>query len=119
MVEVVLLHLLEVIGQLHMHLPALDMIPIAAIMVFCLVQMPPEANKSPNTRLLSAVSFYKQSHAIRKESPVMPLKRFRYVIELSVAEWTNWSRLGYPGENIVLDRAAVPPQRANKGCCTL
>ena len=46
--------------------------------------------KSPNTRLLSAISFYKQSHAMRKESPVMPLKRIRYVKELAVAEWTNY-----------------------------
>ena len=34
LVEVVLLHLLEVTGQFHMHLSALDMIPIAAIIVF-------------------------------------------------------------------------------------
>ena len=68
-VEEGLLNLLEVTGQLHMHLLALDMIPIAAIMFFCIVQMPSEAIKSPNTRLLSAVSFYKQSHAMRKDSP--------------------------------------------------
>lgn len=61
-----MLNLLEVTEQLHMHLLALDMIPIAAIMVFCIIQMPSEAIKSPNTRLLSAVSFYKQSHSIRK-----------------------------------------------------
>ena len=48
-----------------------------------------EAMKGPNTRLLSAISFYKQSHATRKESPVMPLERVRYVKELAVAEWTN------------------------------
>ena len=58
LVEEVLLHLLEASGQLHMHLLALDMIPVAAIMVFCIVQMLSEAIKSPNTRLLSAVSFY-------------------------------------------------------------
>ena len=73
LVEGVLLHLLEVTGQLNMNLQALDMIPIAAIMVFCIIQVPFKAKKSPNTRLLSAVSSYNQSHAMRKESPVMPL----------------------------------------------
>ena len=68
-----LLHLLEVTGRLHKRLLALDMIPIAAIMFLCIVQMLSEAIKSPNTRLLSAVSIYKQSHAIRNKSPVMPL----------------------------------------------
>ncbi len=36
-VEEGLLQLLEVTGQLHMYLLALDMIPIAAIMFFCIV----------------------------------------------------------------------------------
>ena len=52
--------------------------------------MPSEAMKIPDTRLLSAISFYNQSHAVRKESPVMPLERIRYVKELAVAEWTNY-----------------------------
>lgn len=56
-VEECLLHFLEVTGQLRMHLLALDMIPIAAVMFLCIVQMPSEAMKSSNTRLLSAVSF--------------------------------------------------------------
>ena len=80
-----LLRLLENTGEPHMHLLAPDMIPIAAL-VFCIVHMPSEAMKSPNTRLLSAISFCKQSHAMRKESPVMPLERFRYMKDLAVAE---------------------------------
>ena len=52
--------------------------------------MPSEAMKIPDTRLLSAISFYNQSHGVRKESPVMPLERIRYVKELAVAEWTNY-----------------------------
>ena len=118
-VEEGLLYLLEVTGQLYLHLLALDMIPTAAVIVFCIVHMPSEAMKIPNTRLLSAISFYNQSHTMRKESPVMPLKRIRYVKELAVAEWTNYLKMGYPGEKVVLDGAPVSPQRAKNRYCTL
>lgn len=82
-------HLVEATGQLHVHLLALDMIPIAALVVFVLLRCLPKLSNSRHP-LAKCNLILQAEPRHEKGKPRDAIRKIRYVKELAVAEWTSY-----------------------------
>ena len=104
-----LLHLLENTGDLHMHLLALDMIPIAALVGFLYCSdafRSYEKSKHP----LAKCNLILQVEPSHEKGKPRDAIRKNWICEGAVcSRMDKLLRMGYPGEKVVLDGGGLCP----------
>ena len=107
-VEEGLLHLLEVTGQLHMHLLALDRYPLLHLLfLYCSYAFRSYKTSKHPLAKCNLILPAEPRHEERKPRDAI---RKNWICEgAGCSRMDKLLKMGYPGENVVLDGAAVRP----------